>query len=86
MLENSVMPQLQRDIDRDFIFQQDGAPPSLHFHCEGTSYLNRRVGAWIERDGTIAWPPRSPYLTPLDSSVWGYFKDKVLLHGCGHDS
>jgi len=65
-----------------------GQPPSppLHIHRVGTSDLNRRVVAWIERGGTIAWPPRSPYLTSLDSSVWGYVKDKVLLHGCKHDS
>ena len=24
---------------------------------------------WIGRGGTIAWPPRSPDLTPLDFSV-----------------
>jgi len=27
--------------------------------------------AWIGRGGTIAWPPRSPDLTPLGFSVWG---------------
>jgi hypothetical protein len=29
--------------------------------------------------GTIAWPPRSPDLTPLDFSVLGYVKDKVFI-------
>jgi hypothetical protein len=29
--------------------------------------------------GTIAWPPRSPDLIPLDFSVWGYVKDKVFV-------
>jgi hypothetical protein len=29
--------------------------------------------------GTIAWPPRSPVLTPLEFSVWGYVKDKVFV-------
>jgi hypothetical protein len=41
MLENYLLPQLEQDMDRDFIFQQDGAPP--HFHCEFTSCLNRTV-------------------------------------------
>ena len=27
---------------------------------------------------TIAWPPPSPDLTPLDVSVWGYVQDKVF--------
>ena len=59
LLENSVMPQLHQDMDRDFIFQQDGPTPlpPPYFHREGISYLNRRVVAWIGRGGTIAWPP-----------------------------
>jgi hypothetical protein len=64
-------------MDRDFIFQQDGAPP--HFHREVTSYRNRTVVAGIGRGGTIAWPPRSPDLTHLNISVWGYNKDKVCV-------
>lgn len=35
ILKNDLMPQLQHDMDTDFIFQQDGA--SLHFHREVTS-------------------------------------------------
>jgi len=27
--------------------------------------------------GDIAWPPRSPDLTPCDFFVWGYLKAKV---------
>jgi hypothetical protein len=67
MLENYLMPQLEQDMDRDFIFKQDGLPP--YFHCEFTSCLNRKVFTWIGRGETIAWPPRSPDLTPLDYSV-----------------
>jgi hypothetical protein len=69
------MPQLQQDMDRDSIFQQDGA--RRHFHREVTSYLNRTMVACIERGGTIAWPPRSPDLTYLDFSVEGYVKERV---------
>jgi hypothetical protein len=29
--------------------------------------------------GTTALPPRSPDLTPLDFSVWGYIKGKVFV-------
>jgi hypothetical protein len=29
--------------------------------------------------GTIAWPPRSPDVTSLDFSVWGYVKDEVFV-------
>jgi len=38
--------------------------------------INRTLVAWIGRGGTIAWPPRSSDLTPLNFSVWGYVKDK----------
>jgi len=33
---------------------------------------------WIGRDGPTPWPPRSPDITPLDFSLWGYVKDKVF--------
>jgi len=77
MLENYIMPQQQQDMDRDFIFQQGGA--CLHFHREVTSYLNCTVVAQIGHGRTIAWPPQSPYLTPLDFSLWGYIKDKGFV-------
>jgi hypothetical protein len=31
----------------------------------------------LGRGGPIAWPPRSPDLTPLDFFLWGYVKDQV---------
>jgi hypothetical protein len=77
MLETHLMLQLQKDIDRDFIFQQDGVPQ--YFDCGNTSYLSRTVAARIGRGGTITWPPRSPDLTPLDFSVWRYVEDKVFV-------
>jgi hypothetical protein len=35
------------------------------------------AGRWIGRGGPIAWPPRSPDLTPLDFFLWGYVKSIV---------
>jgi hypothetical protein len=35
------------------------------------------TGRWIGRGGPIAWPPRSPDLTPLDIFLWGYVKNTV---------
>jgi hypothetical protein len=78
IFENYLMPQLEKDMDRDFIFQQDGAPQ--HFNCEFTSYINRTVAAWIGRGGTIAWPPRSSDLTPLDFLCGGTLKTKFLFY------
>jgi len=33
----------------------------------------------IGRGGKIAWPLRSPDLTPLDFSVWEYVKDRGFV-------
>jgi hypothetical protein len=35
------------------------------------------TGRWIDRGGTIAWPPRSPDLTPLDFFLRGDVKNTV---------
>ena len=49
-----------------------------HFNCFVTDVLNERFpDAWIGRCGPIAWPPRSPDLSPLDFFLWGYIKNIV---------
>jgi hypothetical protein len=68
------MPQLQQIWTEISFFNKMG-----HFHGEVTSFLNHTVVAWIGRGGTIARLPRSPDLTSLDFSVWGYVKDKVFV-------
>jgi hypothetical protein len=35
------------------------------------------TGRWIGTSGPIAWPPKSPNLTPLDFFLWGYVKNTV---------
>jgi hypothetical protein len=35
------------------------------------------AGRWIGRVGPIAWPPRSPEITSLDSLLWVYVKNTV---------
>jgi hypothetical protein len=57
-------------------FQQDGAPP--HYLRAVRDWLDARFpGRWIGRGGPLAWPPRSPDLTPLDFFLWGYIKGRV---------
>lgn len=57
-------------------FQQDGAP--AHTSREVTNYLNIVFpNRWIGKFGPVAWPPRSPDLTPLDYFLWGFLKDFV---------
>jgi len=59
--------------------QLDGAQQHYaHIVC---NYLNIHYsGMWIGRSGPVAWPPRSPDLTPPDFYLlllWGYLKNVV---------
>jgi hypothetical protein len=81
MLTEFLIPKL--DVD-SMIFQQDGAPP--HYHRDVTSFLNKTFPQrWVGRGGHIAWPPRSPDLTPLDFRIWGFVKDKVYVPPMPHN-
>jgi hypothetical protein len=61
MLEHYAVPQLPCDA----WFQWDGASP--HFGNTVRQFLNERFpNKWIGRGSFLAWPPRSPDLTPLD--------------------
>jgi hypothetical protein len=72
MLQNYAITR----ISQVYFFQQDGAPP--HFANTVKAFLDQQFpGKWIGRSGLIAWPPRSPALTPLDFFLWGYIKDLV---------
>jgi hypothetical protein len=78
MLQQFLIPRLDEDDQEGRIhFRQDGA--SSHYLEEVREYLNTRFpGRWISRAAPIAWPPRSPDLTPLDSFLWGFVKDRVF--------
>lgn len=57
-------------------FLHDGAP--VHSTRLIIDYLNETYGEqWIGRGGPVLWPPRSPDLTKMDFSIWGYVKDQV---------
>ena len=74
-----LITQLDEDDQEGrILFQQDGAPP--HYLGEVREYLNTRFpGRWIGRAAPIAWPPRSPDLTPMDYFLWGFVKDQVFV-------
>ncbi|GFX98398.1 uncharacterized protein TNCV_4001671 [Trichonephila clavipes] len=59
----------------NFIWQQDGAPPHWHFSLRDWLNIpvpNQWIGLKEPPDKTcIAWPPRSPDLTPCDFYLWG---------------
>jgi hypothetical protein len=54
MVESCLIPQMQQDMARSIIFQQEGAPP--HFHHNVTTYLSHVLPVWIQRGGSIMWP------------------------------
>ncbi|KAJ4448542.1 hypothetical protein ANN_10560 [Periplaneta americana] len=59
MLEQWLVPQLRQDLDDDFIFQQDGAPP--HFHNAFRAYLKTEMSdRWLGRAGDRVFVPPLP--------------------------
>jgi hypothetical protein len=79
MLENFALPQLQEaeaQLQHEIRFQQDGAPPHWNLHVR--ALLNQVFPSrWIGQDGPIAWPPRSPDLSP-QTSFMGLYQEQVL--------
>lgn len=80
-LQNLIFLDFFEDVDLETIrtmwIQHDGAP--AHYGTQVREYLNEEYPErWIGRGSpTIAWPARSPDLTPLDFYVWGTLKSKV---------
>ncbi|GBM34478.1 hypothetical protein AVEN_106717-1 [Araneus ventricosus] len=72
MLQLYAVPQFPEGV----IFQHDGAPP--HYGNTIREFLDATFPQrWIGRCAVMAWPPRSPDLTPLDFYLWGYVKQHV---------
>lgn len=63
---------------RGMWLQLDGAP--AHFARAVREHLDANHSPWIGRGGTVAWPPRSPDMTPLDFFLWGHMKQKVYFN------
>jgi DDE superfamily endonuclease/Helix-turn-helix domain (DUF4817) len=60
----------------EIYFQQDGAPS--HNSYAAREYLNNLFGNHvITSHSEIPWPPRSPDMTPLDFSIWGFVKECI---------
>lgn len=78
LLRNQTVPNITAmtaNINRVF-YQQDGAP--AHYSrlvCEylDTTFPNR----WIGRGGPVAWPPRSPDISPNYFFLWGHLKSVI---------
>ncbi|GBN23030.1 hypothetical protein AVEN_62966-1 [Araneus ventricosus] len=75
MLQSYAVPQFPEGV----IFQQVGAPP--HYGNIAREFLYTTFPPrWIGRGAVIAWPPRSPDVTPLDFYLWGYVKQHVYMN------
>lgn len=71
-----LVEHLPLETRRNMYYMHDGAPP--HFSVAVREHLNTVYpNRWIGRGGPIAWPPRSPDLTPLDFYLWGHLKTLV---------
>ena len=82
MLQTKFWPAFKRLQNcSKLIFMQDGAPP--HYAKNVRDWLNKKFkNRWIGRGSdedsrVLAWPPRSPDLTPCDFFMWGYVKSIV---------
>ncbi|GBN99850.1 hypothetical protein AVEN_157665-1 [Araneus ventricosus] len=72
MLQLYAVPQFPEGV----IFQQNGTPP--HYGNIVREFLDTTFPQrWIGRGAVMAWPPRSPHITPLDFYLWGYVKQHV---------
>jgi hypothetical protein len=77
MLTDQFWPELGHTVEEQHLwYMQDGAP--AHWAKPVRSWLDEKFpNRWIGRGGEIAWPPRSPDLTPPDFFLWGVLKERV---------
>lgn len=77
LLKDSFWPAFGDQMEEDDMWlMQDGAP--AHWARTVREWLDETFpGRWIGRGGAVAWPPRSPDLTPPDFFLWGVLKDRV---------
>lgn len=74
---NELLEDVDLETRRTMWFQHDGCP--AHFGNAVKQWLNQNYpDRWIGRGSNVlAWPARSPDLTPLDFFLWGTLKEKV---------
>ena len=70
---NESVNQLTDDELTTGYHQQDGAT------CHTSNASMREIGSFFKTRiiSKNLWPPRSPYLTPVDFFLWGLLKNKV---------
>ncbi|GBM40713.1 hypothetical protein AVEN_241762-1 [Araneus ventricosus] len=67
---------VSKSVCSETVCAQDGAPP--HYGNIVRELLDTTFPQWwIGRGAVMAWPPRSPEITPLDFCLWGYVNQLV---------
>ena len=71
-METKVFPWFKKITKKaDYVFQQDGAP--AHTTKIAHNWLETNMSFWPKE----FWPPQSPYLNPLDFSVWAHIEARA---------
>ncbi|KAL7630171.1 UNVERIFIED_CONTAM: hypothetical protein RMT77_019690 [Armadillidium vulgare] len=81
MIETYFRPIVENDsrFNRNTWFQQDGATAHTA-RAAMTAVRALFPQKLISRFGDLAWPPRSPDITPCDYFLWGYLKSRVYVN------
>ena len=80
MLEEKVLPALRKieSFNEGTLFWQQARALS-HWFRRARDFLDLHFGSqWTGRGGPVAWPPRSPDLTPCDYHLWSHIRHLVF--------
>ena len=72
VLNQGLLPDIQKLSGNNFTFQQDGAP--AHRSRQTVAFLRLHVPEFVEPENL---PPNSPDLNPADYSIWGVLQQVV---------
>jgi hypothetical protein len=82
---NQFVKELSQEDSKDFILQQNGAPP--HFHRQVRRFLNEHlsrclIGLSVQNNDLPLedWTPRSPDITPRDFSCGDTSRTSCSYH------
>ena len=80
-LLNTYLRSSRPSFPRNYLFQQDGAPP--HTINVVRPLLDSLLpDPWIGKHGPYNWSARSPDLSPPDFFLWGFVNDEVFRAPC----